>query len=136
MSWSATLGAATAIAAASAAVAMGDVDAYRWKSRLLVVIAPDAGDPRLAEQARLFTAAPRANRERDLVLISESGATERADALRRRFGVPAGEFRAILVGKDGGAKLSSGEPIASARLFEEIDAMPMRRDEMQGGSRR
>jgi hypothetical protein len=35
------------------------------------------------------------------------------------------------VGKDGGEKLSSSKPLAAEKLFATIDAMPMRRDEMQ-----
>lgn len=125
-----------ALAAAAAATPVlalpePDLDALRWTSRLLVVVASEAGDPRLARQRRLFEVARRGAQDRDLVWVEGVGATARAAELRRRFRVPEGEFRALLVGKDGGAKLSSGEPIAAEQLFSEIDAMPMRRDEMR-----
>lgn len=131
-----------ALAAAAATfpgLAMSEphLDALRWTSRILVVVAPDAGDPRLARQRRIFEAARGGARARDLVWIEGAGRTAEADELRRRFGVAPDAFRALLVGKDGGAKLSSAEPIAAERLFGEIDAMPMRRDEMRrdGGAR-
>ena len=54
-----------------------------------------------------------------------------ASALRARFGVANACFRAVLVGKDGGAKLSQSTPLYAARLFATIDAMTMRRDEMR-----
>ena len=70
-------------------------------------------------------------RERDLVLVEGIGQDRKAAILRQRFAVPPGEFRAILIGKDGGDKLTSREPIGADRLFAEIDAMPMRRNEVQ-----
>jgi Domain of unknown function (DUF4174) len=40
-------------------------------------------------------------------------------------------FTVILIGKDGGEKYRSARPITSTQLFALIDAMPMRRSEMQ-----
>ena len=97
---------------------------------MLVVVAPDAGDRRVADQRRIVEAAQPGMRERDLVVIEALGPGNPAHALRRRFGVAPGEFRAILVGKDGGAKLAEAAPLTAEHLFGEIDAMPMRRDEM------
>jgi Domain of unknown function (DUF4174) len=54
-----------------------------------------------------------------------------AGALRVSFGASTASFRAVLVGKDGGAKLSQSEPLDAVRLFATIDALPMRRDEMR-----
>ena len=51
--------------------------------------------------------------------------------LRERLGLPADSFRAVLIGKDGGAKITAAAPIAPQRLFATIDAMPMRRTEMR-----
>lgn len=118
---------------AGPAIARGsdEIDQQRWKSRLLVVMAPVAGDPRATEQRRVFHAAQAGSADRDLVLVEALGRDERSTAIRHRFGVPDGEFRAILVGKDGGAKLASATPITAERLFQEIDGMPMRQDEMR-----
>lgn len=123
--------AALAASTLSAAAAPGGIDGYRWRSRLLVVIAPDPGDPRLEAQKRVFATDLTGTRERDLVLLEGSGDQPGAADLRRRFGVPRDAYRSILVGKDGRAKLSSAEPISAEALFDEIDQMPMRRDEMQ-----
>jgi hypothetical protein len=35
----------------------------------------------------------------------------------------------VLIGKDGGDKLTSASPLDAARLFATIDATPMRREE-------
>jgi len=102
---------------------------YLWQSRVLLLFAPDKDDPALVRQRRLVASAGAAMGERDLVLVEVTGAGPGDQALRRRFGADAGQFRAVLVGKDGGAKLSSAEPLLAERLIEVIDAMPMRRGE-------
>lgn len=120
-----------ALTGTASAAASGDLDSYRWRARVLVVLAPDAADTRLAAQRRIAERARPGLKERDLVVLVETGRGARAEALRRRFGVAEAEFRAILVGKDGGDKLASREPIAAERLFAEIDGMPMRQGEMR-----
>ncbi len=55
----------------------------------------------------------------------------RSAAARRRFGVGEGAFAIVLVGRDGGEKFRSPEPIPAERLFDLIDAMPMRRREVR-----
>ena len=125
----------TLAGAASAAPASDPLAEHRWRSRLLVVLAPSDRDPRALDQRRIFRDAAAKGRERDLVLVERTGSSAEADALRRRFGVAASEFRAVLVGKDGGDKLASSEPIEAERLFAEIDRMPMRRDEVRARTR-
>ena len=73
-----------------------------------------------------------ATEERDLLLESffEDG-SERSTAARSRFGVEDGTFAAVLVGKDGGEKHRSAGPIAHRKLFDLIDAMPMRQREIR-----
>ena len=80
--------------------------------------------------------------ERDLVLVevlaegksSVNGQPiDEASAakLRDRFGIGKEDFRVILVGKDGGAKRQDSHPVQTSAIFNEIDAMPMRRQEMR-----
>ena len=57
--------------------------------------------------------------------------TAGSGAARREYNVQRGTFAAILVGKDGGEKFRSGEPVRPEILFDLIDAMPMRQREMQ-----
>lgn len=129
------IGAALALILGAGAGAAADGDplaAYRWRSRVLVVSAPSASDAGLRAQREMLDAARAGGRERDLVILEAVGAGAEAQRLRRRLTLPADRFRAVLVGKDGGAKLASDEPIPAARLFGVIDAMPMRRDETRG----
>ena len=104
---------------------------FRQVSRVLVLSAPDAGDARLAEQRKAVDAARAGMGERDLVVVEAIGADRKAEAIRRRLRLPADAFRAVLVGKDGTAKITAEAPIPAQRLFSTIDAMPMRRDEMR-----
>ena len=123
--------AAMAVPLAVPALAAGDPLApYRWRSRVLVALAPSTADPALAAQRRIFSGLGAAGRERDLVLVEATDGTPVGDALRRRFG--GAGFRAVLVGKDGGEKLGAAVPLGADALFPLIDAMPMRRDEMAG----
>lgn len=112
------------------AQATGDpLQAYRWKSRVVVALATDRNDPSLRDQRRIFRDLGAGARERDLVLVEATDDTPDGSALRRRFGGGPG-FRAVLIGKDGGEKLSSGAPLRRDDLFPVIDAMPMRQQEM------
>lgn len=124
-----------AVVAAPATAAPDPLGSHRWTSRVLVVLAPEGDDPRLAEQRRLFGSRAPGGRERDLLLVEGIGQAAEAAPLRARFGIGPSDFAVILVGKDGGEKLRSDRPVASERLFETIDAMPMRRDEMRRGKR-
>lgn len=114
---------------------------YQWKNRPLIVFAPSGSDERFGRQQ----AAVQTNRAglmaRDMVVIAvvgehvssqlgpEPGA--RAAALRARYGIGRDEFRTLLIGKDGGVKISSARPVGADQLFRTIDAMPMRRDELR-----
>ena len=85
--------------------------------RVLYAYAPTIADPALLRQRSLFDAAKSGMADRDLVLIPVIGKRP--------------HFEAVLVGKDGGEKLRSPEPLTPERLFETIDAMPMRQQEMR-----
>lgn len=110
-----------------AAAAPDPLAHYRWAARVLVAIAPDPADPALARQRHLFEAMRAEARERDLVLVEAVGRS--GEDMRRALGCEPGLFTAVLVGKDGGAKLRSPEPLGADRLLPVIDAMPMRREE-------
>lgn len=132
----------SALAAAAVSVSLPEAHAmsvYRWKKRPLVVFAPSE---EAAAAQRAIVAQNRAGfAERDMVIVyviagsvtSDLGGGPGLDAgaMRRRYGVGANEFRALLVGKDGGVKLSQSSPLSAATLFREIDSMPMRQQEMR-----
>ncbi len=124
-------GSALGLLAAGACAAAGALDAYRWRSRVLVLSVSDPGDAKLAAQRASLAAVRGGLRGRDLAVLEAVGDGPEAASLRRRLGLPAKTFRAVLIGKDGGAKLASDAPIPPRTLFGTIDAMPMRREEMR-----
>jgi hypothetical protein len=142
--------AASAVSFGGLASAMTPAEAgmarYHWKNRPLIVFAPSGTDGRLGSQQGIVARHRNGLRERDMVVIMVAGdhvssqlgpePGARAGALRARYGVKASEFLALLIGKDGGVKISSRGPLSADRLFRTIDAMPMRRGEMHRRSGR
>jgi len=114
---------------------------YHWKYRPLLVFAGADNSAALAEQRRSVDQSRAGFIERDIVvvwIVGHSAAAELGPAvqssaadLRKRYGVAPEDFRVVLVGKDGGVKLTSTEPLTAGRIFGTVDAMPMRRDEMR-----
>jgi hypothetical protein len=134
------------IATAGGARAMDSVDANQlmpqltWEKRVLLVFAPHHGDQRLERQNAVLAAVEAGLIERDMTVIRALasdfvsvdgvGGAQPAESFYQRFGVDAGEFRIILVGKDGTVKLDRNAVVSDDDLFQLIDAMPMRRYEM------
>ncbi len=112
------------------------------QNRILLVFAPNAQNSNYQKQMQLFAREEAAFRDRDLILVqvlakgeSQVNGQEIDQAsvakLRDRFRFGAGDFRVILIGKDGGEKRSDATPVTPKAIFSEIDAMPMRRQEMR-----
>jgi hypothetical protein len=70
--------------------------------------------------------------ERQIVLAEALDDTERSREIRSRVSADGKRFHAFLIGKDGHVALSSDKPLPADYLFQRIDAMPMRQDEMAG----
>lgn len=113
--------------------------AERWKTRPVVVVVPQPGDPLLENVNATLqkTASREAFRERDMALFTvvagkgerngsplDSGQTQALlQALKLDAGGPA---TFVLVGKDGGVKMTEGRDVDLQAVFAEIDRMPMR----------
>lgn len=119
-----------------------DLGAYQWENRLLLVFAPNPSDQRFAALEKSLTDRDADVQDRDLLIfrIFETGpsysdrhalTSEDAKSLRRRYKVPSGQIRQILIGKDGRVKLAGDEKTTLQSIFDLIDTMPMRRQEMR-----
>lgn len=108
---------------------------------MLLVFAPSVDNHSYQQQMQLLQQKS-GFKDRDLVLVQvlatdKSYANEQlidqssAAKLRERFGVDKESFRVILVGKDGGVKRQDTTPVRATTIFEQIDAMPMRQQEMR-----
>ncbi|MGI4790057.1 MAG: DUF4174 domain-containing protein [Janthinobacterium lividum] len=121
-----------AVVLPSLGLAQGDLSRYRDKNRLLLVFAPSLSDVRWKKQNALLDNSAVAFKDRDLLRFDylEKGGTP-GKALRLRYGVKPGQFRVLLIGKDGHVASEGPSPIGLNELTEQIDRMPMRRDEMR-----
>ncbi|OWT80073.1 MULTISPECIES: DUF4174 domain-containing protein [unclassified Achromobacter] len=121
-----------AVPTAARAEKPGSMDAMRWHHRVVLMSSPDAGDPNLAAQRRILDDWKAGAADRDIVLVQvgaaqAQGTTDSANALRKRYELPASGFQVLLIGKDGHVALRSAQPISAATLAGTIDAMPMRK---------
>jgi hypothetical protein len=139
MDWSRrTLLAATMTGAVGAAGATPFPD-KRWRRRLFLIFAPSA-DHEGFKQMRAQTRTPKFG-ARDLDLVEVTGdevrvdrravAAPTADELRRAYQVARGTLAVRLVGKDGTVKLARAGAVPITEVYELIDTMPMRRQEMR-----
>ncbi|MEA5573084.1 DUF4174 domain-containing protein [Calothrix sp. UHCC 0171] len=124
-----------------------NLSSQKWQNRVLLVFAPSVNNRTYQQQMQLFNQHQNGFTDRDLVLVQVL-ATDKSYAnrqlidkssaanLRNRFGVDKENFRVILVGKDGGVKRSDATPVQATAIFEQIDAMPMRQQEMQQRGRK
>ena len=119
-----------------------DLSQFQWKNRLLFLFAPNRNHPLFEPLHKSLAAQKTEAADRDLVVfeILESDPSsmntnyldpQAGQKLRDKFDVQRGRFAVILVGKDGGIKLNRQDPTQLADIFALIDAMPMRREEMQ-----
>ncbi len=107
----------------------------QWKARVLVVSAPKADDRGLRGQDAILGADAAGQADRDMTVIrlvgSQAPAGVDAAALRERLSLPPDRFEVVLVGKDGTIVMRRRQPIPLVEIFDRIDAMPMRRDELR-----
>ena len=120
--------------------------ALRDMARPLLIFA-GANDPRAQQQLADLAEHSSEVRDRDMriVVMDVVPHPERHDSAlpmatfapdeeayaRQRFHVDLNEFAVVLVGKDGGEKLHSSNPISWQKLASTVDGMPMRKNEIK-----
>ena len=114
------------------ALAEGDLSQYHNKNRVLLIFAPSKNDSRWQKQNALLQHSAAAFQDRDLVRLDDLEVDgTHGVALRTRYGVKPGQFRVLLIGKDGHVASGDSTPISLESLTAQIDRMPMRREEMR-----
>ena len=119
-----------------------DLTQFQWKNRLLLIFAPDDNDSLFKKLQSEIIAQEAEVEDRDMIVFEllELGSSRmnralldqsKVDSIRRHFSVPQRSFRVILIGKDGGIKLKRDDQIDLETIFELIDSMPMRKDEIR-----
>jgi len=117
------------------------LDSYRWKNRLFLIFAGSIADENFRAQTAILTKNWEGCLDRDLVVFpmlkegkidfGEKIDDNEQKELREKYRVTPEKFKVMLIGKDGGDKMSSDTPISAAKLFSVIDTMPMRQAEMR-----
>ena len=114
----------------------------RWEKRPLLLFGAGERDPALRKQLDAVESAREGFAERDMVLIVVLGegtsriegrplSLEDAQQLRAFFEIGNDEFALRLVGKDGDVKRASETVVAMRDIYDQIDAMPMRQQELR-----
>jgi len=118
-----------------------DLSQHEWRHRLLFLSAPNLEDQELAAQQHYLDRRRDAVLDRDILvfqLFRDQGflgetvlSAEDVKTLRQQLDVAAEDRLVMLVGKDGGIKTRTGLDTDLREIFLQIDAMPMRREEMR-----
>jgi len=119
-----------------------DLASYRWKNRILLIFSPTDTDTGFEAFNQSLARELSEVKLRDLILLrvfetapsfieDKPLSPEDAEKLRDRFRVRPGHFTVILIGKDGGVKMVREERVELQEIFDLIDSMPMRQQEMR-----
>lgn len=120
------------------------LDDYLWRNRLLILVAPEGSDPAVEQVLETSRRHLDEFNDRHLLVIQlfEYGqslvngrpvSAGQAKRLRDRLDVNTGDRLLLLVGKDGGVKRRAALLTDLHEIFRQIDAMPMRREEIRAG---
>jgi len=123
-----------------------DLEKHKWTNRVLIVKTVDAESNKYQEQIKEFTNSLEELIDRKLILykIVNDGfiLTNYKNSALNSSGKISGKlaenvldakenFEVILIGLDGGIKIQQTKFLTKEHLFNTIDAMPMRQNEMK-----
>jgi len=106
---------------------LSSLNSYSQK-RVLMLFADNSNNKHLKSQLALLSADQKGVDERDIAVKTFYAGTDQKTFNMRKIKSP---FAVILIGKDGGEKLRSTSPVTLKNMYGLIDAMPMRKIEMQ-----
>ncbi|MDL5050744.1 DUF4174 domain-containing protein [Oscillatoria amoena NRMC-F 0135] len=126
--------------AAASAEEMLTLDSLKWKNRALVIVTSDDRESNASLESKLLRAKEEID-ERDLLYFIVGDSARKTNAPRplalsesdaqKRFPLKGKTHTVYLIGKDGGIKLVQNDRLDLKAIFERIDQMPMRMDEMR-----
>jgi hypothetical protein len=112
------------------------LQASEWRKRVLLIAAPTAEHADFRTQKAHLASVESQLHERDFLVVDvlyDQLAAADKQFIMKKMGIQPSHFAAVLIGKDGGVKMKSAQPVAPATLFGTVDKMPMRKQEMQRG---
>ena len=131
------------LAAGASTVAADTLESLKWEKRPILLFAKSRSFAQLGKQLDLLRDYRPDLQERDIVVLSTTGNQETSAAigyvsidrgtarlLRRRFEPDMKGLTVILIGKDGGEKGRWTSVVEPQEIFDLIDSMPMRQQEI------
>ena len=104
-----------------------ELNQYLWKNRIILTFADDQDHPDLIKLKAEMKENECEILNRDLLHFHFNNDGKAGNLTTKSDR----SFRILLLGKDGGIKYESKRSASLIQLFELIDSMPMRQDEMQ-----
>lgn len=128
------------MSASTNSIASSLLSQYLWKNRVLLLSAPSWQNQQLVAARKQIEMMQCGIDDRDLVIgfiITGQGAVfeshsineHQVTAIKEELRIDKDSFTIILIGKDGGEKYRS-DHLNMPRIFDLIDGMPMRQEEM------
>ncbi len=118
-----------------------DLDKHLWKERLILVIGDSYQNPKLIKQLQEFENSKEQLGKRKLLIYKITPTTflkelrknkiSKNNNLYKKYNSSKEDFKTILIGLDGEIKMESNEFITAKKIFDRIDQMPMRRQELK-----
>ncbi|WGD34132.1 DUF4174 domain-containing protein [Olleya sp. YS] len=116
-----------------------DLKSHQWKNRVLLVISKTENLEEFKKQITLLNNNDDAFAERKLLVYYilpnkykiDNNKWITSSVLFNKFTDKKSAFTVILIGLDGGIKLSQNQIISTQKLFSSIDVMPMRKSELK-----
>ncbi|WP_405206015.1 DUF4174 domain-containing protein [Aquimarina sp. LLG6339-5] len=118
-----------------------DLDKHRWEDRLILVLADSYKNPKLVKQLEEFKNKSKSLEDRKLLVYQitptsyqtgiHKNTLTKSSAFYKKYNASNEDFKIILIGLDGGMKLKSNKVLLSTQIFDQIDQMPMRRQELR-----
>ncbi|WP_299189849.1 DUF4174 domain-containing protein [uncultured Aquimarina sp.] len=118
-----------------------DLNKHQWEDRLILIIADSYKNPKLVKQLKEFKNKSKYLQDRKLIVYQitptsyqtgiDKNTSTKSNAVYKEYNPSNEDFKIILLGLDGGTKLKSNKVLSSAQIFDQIDQMPMRRQELR-----
>jgi len=113
-----------------------DLNDFRWKNRVLLIMEPGNDLTKGKDQIILFSAFEQEMTDRDLIILVYDGKIIRDKTLKEISfdirDIPYKDFQGVLlIGKDGGVKFKERFMVDPVLIFKLIDSMPMRQGEIK-----
>ncbi|WP_108802595.1 DUF4174 domain-containing protein [Aquimarina sp. Aq107] len=118
-----------------------DLNKHRWEDRLILIIADSYKNPKLVKQLKEFKNKSKNLQDRKLIVYQitptsyqtgiDKNTSTKSSASYKKYNASNEDFKIILLGLDGGTKLKSNKVLSSVQIFDQIDQMPMRRQELR-----